>query len=85
MTFPKWYEKGGVKRLFAEEPKEVGWEPCAGHYDFARGQWIDDEPKKAKKPAKSELEALRAEYQRQKGKKPFMGWSVDKLLEKLAD
>lgn len=90
MTFPKWYEKNSVKKLFSEEPREVGWEPCAGHYDFALGVWVDSlvekhlgKPPKAPKGKKIELEALRAEYRRQKGKKPFMGWDAETLMEKL--
>lgn len=84
MTFPKWFEKDGVKRLFAEEPREIGWEACNGHYDAMRGVWVDDEPagKVAKQPD-NDLKALRAEYARIAGKKPFMGWDEEKLFEKI--
>lgn len=95
MTFPKWFEKNGERKLFSEQPTEVGWEPANGHYDFARGVWIDDEPAKpvkAEKPekapaddtSKDDIKALRAEYQKKTGKKPFTGWSADQLREKMA-
>ena len=90
MSFPKWFEKDGVKKLFSEEPREIGWEPCSGHYDFMRGIWVEDEPKKAEKSSliqdhlgDDSLKALRAEYQRLAGKKPFMGWDAEKLYEKI--
>jgi hypothetical protein len=44
MSFPKWFIKNDEKKLFHEQPTEVGWEYAGGHYDFALGIWIDDEP-----------------------------------------
>jgi len=39
----------------------------------------------APKPAEADdMAELRAEYERVVGKKPFMGWSRDVLLEKMA-
>ena len=42
---------------------------------------------RAAEPAEAadDLAALRAEYLRVVGKKPFMGWSRDVLLEKMAE
>lgn len=86
MTFPKWYERGGIKKLFSEAPKEIGWEECAGHYDFALGVWIGDAPakKEPKQPGDGELKALRVEYAAKAGKKPFGGWKEGVLREKIA-
>ncbi len=90
MSFPKWFEKNGVKKLFSEEPKEIGWEPCSGHYNFARGQWIEDAPahkqtvkKLVAAEGKEELAGLRAEYKRRFDKRPFNGWDAATLREKL--
>lgn len=43
-----------------------------------------DLPKKAKAPADDGMKALREEYQRVVGKKPFGGWGVDELRERMA-
>lgn len=85
MTYPKWFEKDGVKKLFSELPTEIGWKVANGHYDFQRGQWIDDKPARAPRAAegKEELVGLRAEYEKATGKKPFNGWSADVLREKI--
>lgn len=85
MTFPKWFKKDGVLKLFAEQPMVIGWEPANGHYDFALGVWVDDKPEKKEKKAEpvSDLKALRAEYGRLSGKKPFMGWDEEKLYKKI--
>lgn len=84
MTFPKWYERDGIKKLFSEAPKEIGWEPCNGHYDFAIGQWVDDKPEKAKKAGNEDLRDLRVEYAARANKRPFNGWSEEVLREKIA-
>lgn len=47
MTYPKWFKKDGIPKLFNAQPTEVGWEPAGGHYDFGRGVWVDDEPEEA--------------------------------------
>lgn len=77
MTYPKWFEKDGAKKLFNEQPTEIGWEPCNGHYDFALGVWIDDDPQ-------DDINALRGQYSAKFGKKPFNGWDADTLKEKLS-
>lgn len=81
MSFPKWYEKDGIKKLFSELPKEIGWEEISGHYDFALGVWVEDAPIAAE--GKEELDGLRAEYKKVFKKKPFNGWDADKLREKI--
>lgn len=87
MTYPKWFEKDGVKKLFSELPTETGWEPCNGHYDFARGVWVEGKKAKAAEPiaaeGKKELAGLRALYKETTGKRPFNGWSADDIREKL--
>lgn len=83
MTYPKWFEKDGVKKLFNEKPTEIGWEPCAGHYDFARGVWVEDKKAPVAAEGKEELKGLREHYKKVMGKKPFNGWSADELRAKM--
>lgn len=43
------------------------------------------EPQKAAPPAGDEIAVVRAEYERTVGKRPFMGWDIDTLRQKIAD
>lgn len=81
MEFPSWWRSpdGGVLKHFMSGPVPEGWEPAGGHYDYALGVWIDDEPE-----GKVDLKSLRAEYTARTGKKPFGGWSAKQLREKIA-
>lgn len=44
-----------------------------------------NEPKKAKAPADDGMKALREEYQRVVGKKPFGGWDAETIKAKMAE
>lgn len=43
-----------------------------------------DLPKKAEAPSDDGMKALRDEYQQKMGKRPFNGWDVDELRERMA-
>lgn len=52
---------------------------------YMRRDMVADKPADppAVQPHDDEITALRAEYERVVGKRPFMGWGVDKLREKI--